>query len=1827
MPAEFITANRALDKALVKAASGSTIYWLQNGKIYHVLSPDLISTMQNGGITGWGLPYVTTVPFLDGYTVGPDVYDDKNSGSNRLLLKAKGTLRIYLITDRKKEYMPTFDEIKRRGLDRRDVIEVTSSILDSISLLQQVPVIAPGQGAPNATVEQAISSAVGAPVAGAASSLSSIAAAPTALFGSATQVVKSTTSAVTGAHGYYQLFEGGSVQYVEDGASAGRTFTVQGDVYEQWGIQGYAGGQLGFPNGNLIAVTSITGVKGEYQPFEGGVIVRHGGFTLVVSGKIYQKWQAHGGNTGLLGFPTGEQLSATSGFRTPGTYQRFEKGSIQLVSDSVFSVIGYFHKEWSQHGTAGVAVAGDALDTGHTTWAGFPTTDMYTVNGLNRQDFEGGFISSPVNSTTPPNFTTTSYPNGLNVKVQEDGSTLIFWRNQGTLPSGLLILRQGSPTEIVATLELYQRSFVDTSAIPGSPTEIIASLDPYQTSFVDTTAIPGHPYRYWVQSYHESAESPPSNEATVNLLPTSAPRTGQTSCFDSLGAGVACSGTGQDGELRSGVSWPNPRFEDTDGVTMTDTLTGLSWSREANLITSHNPELDTDAPVGDGLVTWQHALDYVTKLNAEGYLGYRDWRLPNSNELLSLAQYSATNGAGWLAAQGFVSMSNDGRPYWTSTVVGRDTASAWTVNPSEGTLGTKARSGLGLVWPVRGVSFGSATVLKTGVTTSYAAGDDGALRLGLTVPAPRFVENSSGLVTDALTSLIWSRSTNAPGPAACGPGLIKTWQAALEYTQCLNRNSYLGDTDWRLPSIKELQTLTDFSRSLPVLPAGHPFTAVATTLTSTYWSSTTAPGASGEALALNMGTGEVTRSSKAVPQFVWPVRGGKTLPTLVGVTPAAHIFNRGGETLEATLTNQLDAPVTVTSWTTTNPIFTVAAGGSKPCASLTPTLAKSESCTVVVTFGPTVSFGAFYTGALKISGTAGVSVRDSYLPLSAPAVFPLYGSVYDLSSGRPIAAAIISVTGGTSVATDPDGTWRFSTLSPGVYQVSVTKSGYQGATFSTVIIPASPPGKLLNVGLATPGPLNISTRTLPPAEIGLPFNSRVQISGGVPPYTFSVASGALPPGFALDPVFGTVSGIPATVGSYPFTAKVTDKVGAIAQWSFTIAIETPIDFVTTSTLPRATRSSSYPFTFQAAGGTGALTYSVTAGTLPGGMILNQNGTLSGVPNASATAAFTVTATDSAGRSASRQFLLAVDEPLGQGSGLMSDGLAGSPYNQTVTATGGLPPYHWLLASGALPPGLSLGAGGVITGTPERSGSWAAVVAVADSWGRMNYQVHRITVVEPLNILTTYLPNGYLGEFYGETIRLSGGKPPFHFTKSGDLPTGLTLDLTTGMIFGVPTVGALTNSDVTVSDSTWPTPQSRTGSLSLRADTLLTVITPALLSSGLKGQEYPMVTLAAKGGPAPYSWSVVGGYLPEGLTLNTTTGTISGTPRDQGDFRVAVRVTDKAGAATGTPDNPDKEFFLHVSNPLAITTVALPTGGVGAPYVTLLDAVGGIKPYTWSIKSGVLPSGLTLDGGTGVLAGTPASASAQTVIFEALDSDSPPRKAVRTLTLSITDQLTLFEPTLPDARINQPYAAHLHAQLGVPRYSWRLTGGGLPPGLFLNENAAYATLEGIPTADGVYTFTLEVGDVASPGGQDARQFTMNIQPDLLLTTTALPSAISGLPYTTAIAAAGGAPPLRFTVVQGVIPPGLTFNSDTGAFSGVTTLPVGQSAVFTVRVTDSGYPMASVERQFTVFAVDPLVITTSVIQGAVQKSFHTVTFSGQGGCCHIPGAGLTAPCRRA
>jgi opacity protein-like surface antigen len=102
---------------------------------------------------------------------------------------------------------------------------------------------------------------------------------------------------------------------------------------------------------------------------------------------------------------------------------------------------------------------------------------------------------------------------------------------------------------------------------------------------------------------------------TINL-----PQTGQTKCYDTVGAEISCAGTGQDGNIRAGVAWPNLRFTVNADTTTADNLTGLVWAPDGNVMKTRDSGWDTDGTANDGRVTWQHALDYVAKLNAENTL-------------------------------------------------------------------------------------------------------------------------------------------------------------------------------------------------------------------------------------------------------------------------------------------------------------------------------------------------------------------------------------------------------------------------------------------------------------------------------------------------------------------------------------------------------------------------------------------------------------------------------------------------------------------------------------------------------------------------------------------------------------------------------------------------------------------------------------------------------------------------------------------------------------------------------------------------------------------------------------------------------------------------------------------------------------------------------------------------------------------------------------------------------------------------------------------------------------------------------------------------------
>ena len=355
--------------------------------------------------------------------------------------------------------------------------------------------------------------------------------------------------------------------------------------------------------------------------------------------------------------------------------------------------------------------------------------------------------------------------------------------------------------------------------------------------------------------------------------PVDLPETGQQTCYDATGAVIACPGTGQDGDLLAGISWPAPRFMDNGDGTITDNLTGLMWLQDANCMSTEYPAFDIDNISGDGSVPWEKNLTFVSGINDGTYAncaaGYTDWRIPNVNELESLVNAEQSNSATWLIGEGFTNVETS--LYWTSTTYAGSSASVWHVQMWFGfsLQNTKTINIDRYLWPVRATTTLPAKVWKTGQTTSYLAGDDGESQTGATWPSPRYTDNGDGTITDKLTKLTWAQDANAPGPVVCTTGVTMTWQDALDYVACLNTNSYLGFSDWRLPNRKEIRSLIDYSQTTPALPPGHPFSNVQLTI---YWISTTYAEKNSSAWEINMNTGSIFFQTKTTLNFVWPVR-------------------------------------------------------------------------------------------------------------------------------------------------------------------------------------------------------------------------------------------------------------------------------------------------------------------------------------------------------------------------------------------------------------------------------------------------------------------------------------------------------------------------------------------------------------------------------------------------------------------------------------------------------------------------------------------------------------------------------------------------------------------------------------------------------------------------------------------------------------------------------------------------------------------------------------------------------------------------------------------
>ncbi|HXM98089.1 MAG TPA: Ig domain-containing protein, partial [Candidatus Dormibacteraeota bacterium] len=523
--------------------------------------------------------------------------------------------------------------------------------------------------------------------------------------------------------------------------------------------------------------------------------------------------------------------------------------------------------------------------------------------------------------------------------------------------------------------------------------------------------------------------------------------------------------------------------------------------------------------------------------------------------------------------------------------------------------------------------------------------------------------------------------------------------------------------------------------------------------------------------------------------------------------------------------------------------------------------------------------------------------------------------------------------------------------------------------------------------------------------------------------------------------------------------------------------------VTSTAPPAGTVGVAYTTSLTATNGTQPYSWSITAGTLPAGLTLSGN-TISGTPTTAGTSNFTVQVKDAANLTGTANLSITIiAATISITTTTLPNGIVSSTYSAALQSTGGTAPITWSITTGALPAGLALAANGNITGTPTAPGTSNFTVQAADSSAPAltATKALSITVVTGLAITTSSLPNGVTNTAYNAALQSTGGVAPVSWSVTvGTLPAGLSLNAASGAITGTPTAAGTSSFTVQATDSGTPS-QTVTKALSITIVQQL-VITNSSLPSGAVNSVYS-ATLQSSGGTPAVTWTVTGGALPAGLALNSATGVISGTPTTAGTSSVTVQATD-----SGTPQQtPTKQFNIIINPALAITTTSpMPSGTVGTAYnQTLMTNGGGVAPITWSVTAGALPGGLTLNATTGVISGTPTTATGSPFSFtvQAADSGAPQQTSTKALSISIgTSSLTVATTSLPDGVVGQSYSgATLQSAGGNPPVTWSISVGALPAGLTLNPNTGAIT--GSPTAAGT-TFTVMATDSTTPTAQTA-----------------------------------------------------------------------------------------------------------------------------------------------
>lgn len=665
-------------------------------------------------------------------------------------------------------------------------------------------------------------------------------------------------------------------------------------------------------------------------------------------------------------------------------------------------------------------------------------------------------------------------------------------------------------------------------------------------------------------------------------------------------------------------------------------------------------------------------------------------------------------------------------------------------------------------------------------------------------------------------------------------------------------------------------------------------------------------------------------------------------------------------------------------------------------------------------------------------------------------------------------------------------------------------------------------------------------------------------AGGTGTITYVVTNGySLPPGLTLNTNTGSITGTPTTNGNYTFRITATSVSGStsttVTTPDLTLTVGQAPDLATNTLTETMQLGQSYSASVTASGFP-APTYSIASGSLPAGLTLNSTtGAITGTPNTMANYTFAIQATNvfaPSGVTLVTASASVTAAPIYTDSAVNPRGSLGVAYSSEVLATGSPAPTY-ALTSGSLPNGLALNtATGQITGTPTATGDFSFAITATNTYGSSSTNSLSIQVgVGPAVSIDQMPQRGFVGVPISISTTSSGFPTPTFTLNTGTLPPGVTLNAQTGTLSGSPTTaGSYT---FTLLATNWVgTSTSLSYSITIHAAPSIT--NSASINQTVNLGDAYSETLEVSG-PWSLGFRIDFGSLPEGITLDAATGTISGVAESFGRFDFAISAQNEAGWGQAT------SMTIYVNRAPTLLPSILDSQVLVSDFYQAQFTAIAYPAATYALTGGTLPSGLTLDENTGELSGNVSASglfSFSVTATNAAGSDTTELFEILVASVPAVTKATINGEVSQGASYSDSIAFESY-----PTPTYELAAGtSLPNGLSLNANTGAIT--GTATKMGRYNFAI----VAKHAFAESSPLELEIE--VLKAPTLVSKSVDGQIMVdsefSGLVKVNSYPAPEYSIKSGELPPGVTLNSGTGALYGTATSP-GEYK-FTIRASN-------------------------------------------------------------